>query len=225
MAELSKIAILGGTGSLGSGLALRWALAGYPVLIGSRSAEKAEETVAHIKAMAAERGRQVNVFAHANFEAAEAGDVVVSSVKFEHQRALLEEVALALQGKILIDTTVPLVPPAVARVQLPVGGSAGQIAQAILGEAVQVVSAFQNVAAQHLHDLGEVPCDVLVCGNSKEARAEVIELIEAAGMRGIHAGRIENAAAAEALTSLLIFVNKTYGCHAGIRLTDWDDHA
>ena len=107
--------------------------------------------------------------------------------------------------------------------QLPKEGSAGQIAQELLGEEVAVVSAFQNVAAAHLQEGRGVDCDVLVCGNKKEARAEVIRLVEAAGMRGFHAGMIYNAAAAEALTSVLITINKQYGCHAGIRITGLDD--
>ena len=129
----------------------------------------------------------------------------------------------ALQGKILIDVTVPLVPPRVARVQLPPEGSAGQIAQELLGEEVAVVSAFQNVAAAHLQEGKGVECDVLVSGNKKEARQQVIELVEAAGMRGFHAGMINNAAAAEALTSVLIAINKQYGCHAGIKISGLGD--
>jgi hypothetical protein len=131
-------------------------------------------------------------------------------------------VKAALQGKILIDVTVPLVPPKVARVQLPPAGSAGQIAQELLGEEVAVVSAFQNVAAAHLREGSGVECDVLVCGNKKAAREEVIKLVEAAGMRGFHAGMINNAAAAEALTSVLIIINKQYGCHAGIKISGLD---
>ncbi|MDB4470945.1 NADPH-dependent F420 reductase, partial [Deltaproteobacteria bacterium] len=120
------------------------------------------------------------------------------------------------------DVTVPLVPPKVARVQMPEGGSAGQIAQQLLGEEVRVVSAFQNVAAHHLQEGHGMECDVLVCGNSKDARAQVVSLVEAAGMRGIHAGSINNSVAAESLTSLLIFINKQNKCHAGIKITGLD---
>ncbi len=127
-----------------------------------------------------------------------------------------------MTGKILIDVTVPLVPPRVGRVQLPPQGSAGQIAQALLGEEVMVVSAFQNVAAAHLQEGSGIDCDVLVCGNKKAAREQVIALVAAAGMRGFHAGMIDNAAAAEALTSVLITINKQYGCHAGIKITGLD---
>jgi NADPH-dependent F420 reductase len=127
-----------------------------------------------------------------------------------------------LAGKILIDVTVPLVPPKVARVQLPGEGSAGQIAQELLGVEVKVVSAFQNVAAQHLQEGHGLDCDVLVSGNDKKARAEVIKLVEAAGMRGIHAGLIYNAAAAEALTSVIININRQFKTNAGIRITGID---
>jgi predicted dinucleotide-binding enzyme len=108
-------------------------------------------------------------------------------------------------------------------VQLPQQGSAGQIAQELLGEEVAVVSSFQNVAAAHLQEGKGVECDVLVCGNKKAARDEVIKLVEAAGMRGFHAGMINNAAAAEALTSVLIVINKQYGCHAGIKISGLHD--
>lgn len=221
---LPVLAILGGTGDLGTGLARRWAQAGYQVIIGSRTLEKAEAAVADLHEVMAERGvAEVAVRAMANADAALAADIVTLTVPFSHQASTLESVRPALQGKILIDVTVPLVPPRVARVQLPEQGSAGQIAQEILGEEVAVVSAFQNVAAAHLQEGRGVECDVLVSGNKKAAREEVIKLVEAAGMRGFHAGMINNAAAAEALTSVLITINKQYGCHAGIKISGLDD--
>jgi NADPH-dependent F420 reductase len=220
---LPVLAILGGTGDLGTGLARRWAQAGYEVIIGSRTQEKADAAVADLQEVMAERGvGRVGVRAMENLAAAEAADIVTLTVPFSHQAGTLEQVRPALMGKILIDVTVPLVPPKVARVQLPEEGSAGQIAQALLGEEVSVVSAFQNVAAVHLQEGHGLDCDVLVCGNKKAAREEVIKLVEAAGMRGFHAGMIDNAAAAEALTSVLISINKQYGCHAGIRITGTD---
>jgi len=222
--NLPVLAILGGTGDLGTGLARRWAQAGYEVIIGSRTLEKAEAAVADLHEVMAERGvGDVGVRAMENPDAARAADIVTLTVPFSHQASTLEQVKPALAGKILIDVTVPLVPPKVARVQLPEQGSAGQIAQAILGDEVAVVSAFQNVAAAHLQEGHGVDCDVLVCGNSKDARAEVIKLVEAAGMRGFHAGMINNAAAAEALTSVLITINKQYACHAGIKITGLGD--
>ena len=214
------IAILGGTGGLGTGLARRWVQSGHEVIIGSRSAENAAQAAADLQQVMKERGvTSVAVRGMDNAEAAEQADIVALTVPFSHQAATLDSVRTQLQGKILIDTTVPLVPPKVSRVQLPEQGSAGQIAQGILGEGVQVVAAFQNVPAPHLQAQEELDCDVLVCGNNKEARARVIALVEAAGMRGLHAGPIENAAAVEAMTSLLIFINKQHGCHAGIKIT------
>ena len=222
--NLPVLAILGGTGDLGTGLARRWAQAGYEVIIGSRTQEKAEAAVADLREVMAERGvSEITVQAKENLAAAEAADIVTLTVPFSHQSSTLEVVKPALQDKILIDVTVPLVPPKVARVQLPQQGSAGQIAQELLGEEVAVVSAFQNVAAAHLQEGRGVDCDVLVTGNKKAAREEVIKLVEAAGMRGFHAGMINNAAAAEALTSVLITINKQYGCHAGITISGLDD--
>jgi hypothetical protein len=214
------IAILGGTGDLGTGLARCWAEAGYPVIIGSRTAEKAETAVATMQRILAERGiAEMNLRAAENLAAAESADIVAITVPFSHHQSTLEQVAPALQDKILIDVTVPLVPPKVARVQLPEGGSAGQRAQELLGDGVRVVSAFQNVAAHHMQKGTNAGCDVLVSGNNRDARAQVITLVEACNMRGYHAGSIANAAAAEALTSVLIFINKQYKCHAGIALT------
>ncbi|MEZ7944143.1 MAG: NADPH-dependent F420 reductase [Halioglobus sp.] len=222
--SLPVLAILGGTGDLGTGLARRWAQVGYEVIIGSRTQEKAEAAVADLREVMAERGvAEISVRAMENLAAARAADIVTLTVPFSHQASTLELVKEALHGKILIDVTVPLVPPKVARVQLPPQGSAGQIAQELLGEEVYVVSAFQNVAAAHLQEGRGLECDVLVTGNKKVAREAVITLVEAAGMRGFHAGMINNAAAAEALTSVLITINKQYGCHAGIKISGLDD--
>ncbi|MCB1668255.1 MAG: NADPH-dependent F420 reductase [Pseudomonadales bacterium] len=224
MSDKQTIAILGGTGDLGTGLARRWSQAGYPVIIGSRTLGKAVDAVEQLSAIAKARGSDaISVAAMTNEDAANAADIVVMTVPFSHQLSTLESVKGALSGKVLVDVTVPLVPPKVARVQLPEEGSAAVRAQDFLGDDVQVVSAFQNVAAHHLKEGSELPCDVLVCGNKKEARQQVVELVEAAGMRGIHAGSIANSAATEALTSLLIFINKQYQCHSGIRITGIDD--
>lgn len=222
--SIKTIAILGGTGDLGTGLARRWSQAGYEVIIGSRTLEKAQAAADDLKAVMAERGVDaINVQAMENLEAAKAADLVTLTVPFSHQASTLEYVSAALDGKILIDVTVPLVPPKVGTVQMPEQGSAGQIAQDLLGENVQVVSAFQNVAAHHLQEGHGLDCDVLVAGNSKDAREVVIGLVEAAGMRGFHAGPIANAAAAEALTSILITINRRYKCHAGIQITGLGD--
>jgi 8-hydroxy-5-deazaflavin:NADPH oxidoreductase len=220
MSDKAKIAILGGTGALGTGLARRWAEAGYPIIIGSRSQESAQSAVDDLKAVMQERGvSAVNVQAADNLNAAQQADIVVLTVPYAHHQATLSSVKAAVQGKIVIDVTVPLRPPKVGTVQLPEAGSAAQEAQALLGEAVKVVSAFQNVAAHHLQEGHGIDCDVLVAGDDKDARDVVLGLVEAAGMRGFSVGPIANSAAAEALTSILIQINRQYKCHAGIRIS------
>jgi hypothetical protein len=216
-----SIAILGGTGDLGTGLAIRWARAGYPIIIGSRTQEKADKAVADLKALSP----QTQATPLVNAEAAAAGQVVVLTVPAEHQLATLDGVRAQLAGKILIDVTVPLVPPKVGTVQLPPEGSAGKRAQDLLGDAVYVVTAFQNVAAHLLQHDVQIECDVLVCGNRKAARQRVVELAADAGMRAFHAGPIENSAAAEALTSVLIQINRQgVIAHAGIRIVGQGAH-
>ncbi len=201
------IAILGGSGDLGGGLAWRWARAGYEVIVGSRTQEKAELAAAELNRESFPK----SVKAMSNEAAAEVGSVVVMTVPFANHRGTLESVKEAVVGKIFIDVTVPLVPPKVGTVQLPEGGSACVMAQNFLGDEVKVVSAFQNVAAAHLKDAAHDPdCDVLVCGNDKDACAEVVELVEAAGMKGWHAGPIANSVVAEAMTSVLITLNRRY---------------
>jgi NADPH-dependent F420 reductase len=181
------------------------------VLIGSRSEEAAAATAARIGKGAA---------GMTNRQAAAAADLVIMTVPFAAQQATLEQIAGQVQGKIVVDTTVPLVPPRVMRVQLPAEGSAAARAQAALGEGVTVVSAFHNVAAHKLARDEEVDCDVLVFGDEKAARARVLALVQDCGLRGVHAGALVNSAAAEALTSILIFINKTYAVDgAGIRIT------
>lgn len=164
----------------------------------------------------------------ANAEAAAQGEVVVLAVPYAAQAALAEAVRPQLEGKILVDVTVPLVLPKVARVQLPGGGSAVEALQTRLGPGVRVVSAFQNVSAHQLSALGhEVECDVLVCGDDEAAREAVCELARGAGLRAWQAGVLANSAAAEALTSVLIFINKRYKVPqgAGIRITGIPDQA
>lgn len=221
---LPTIAILGGTGALGTGLARRWAQAGYPIIIGSRTQEKAAESANELQSLMSDRGvDNVSVQAMDNQSAAQAAEIVTLTVPYNHHASTLESVKDQLEGKILIDVTVPLRPPKVGTVQLPEAGSAGQEAQALLGEGVKVVSAFQNVAAHHLQEGHGIDCDVLVSGNDKEARATVVTLVEACGMRGFSIGPIANAAAAEALTSVLIQINRQFKCHAGITISGLPD--
>ena len=216
------ISVVGGTGALGGGLARRWAKAGLTVVIGSRNADKAAAAAAELRT-AYPHSR---VQGMGNLDAARAGDVVVLTVPFAQQRATLEGIQPALAGKILVDTTVPLVPPRVARVQLPTEGSAAAIAQQVAGDAVSVVAAFHNVSADSLHTDEDLDCDVLVVGNKADAREVVVGLARAAGLRAWHAGSLENAAAAEALTSVLSFMNKRYGgVHTGVRITGIPDDA
>lgn len=205
------VAIVGGTGNLGAAIAGRLGKAGIRVVIGSRVAEAAQK-------VAAELGR--GIAGMANAQAAAAADIVIVTVPFAAQEAVLRDIAPHVVGKVVCDTSVPLVPPRVMRVQLPAEGSAAVRAQNILGEGVTVVSGFHNVAAHKLATDDQVECDVLVFGDDKAARAQIVAIAEAAGLRGIHAGALVNSAAAEAMTSVLIFLNKTYRVDgAGIRIT------
>jgi NADPH-dependent F420 reductase len=218
-----SVAILGGSGAEGGGLALRFAAAGYKVVIGSREAAKAQDAARKI----AERLPKAQIYGADNQSAAGQADIVVLTVPFGAQRSTLESVRQQLQGKILVDVTVPLVPPKVSQVQLPAEHSAAIGAQKLLGENVKVVSAFQNVSAHQLEHLGEpVDCDVLVCGDDKEAREAVVQLARDAGMIAWHGGVLANSVAAEALTSVLIFMNRRYKVPGtGIRITGLADAA
>jgi len=214
---LLTIAVLGGTGKEGKGLAYRWAKAGYRVLIGSRAEEKAISAAAEIVGLLDGASSTVGM---SNLEAAKQANIVVLTVPYAAHRATLESVKDVLKGKILIDVTVPLVPPKVTKVQMPAAGSAAQEAKQIVGDDVEVVAAFQNISYEHLMGEGGAECDVLVTGSSKDARSEALKLVEAAGLNGWDAGPIENSVVVEGLTSVLININKQYGStHAGIRIT------
>ena len=218
---MKTLAILGGTGKEGAGLALRWALRGYQVLIGSRSADKARTRAAE---MNGELGADY-LKGLANAEAAAAADIVILSVPYSAHQATLNSVREQCQGKILVDLTVPLQPPEITQVNLPAGAAAALEAQSLLGADVAVVAAFQNVSAVKLKKLDQpVDCDVLVCADDEAARSAVIALVGAAGMRGLDAGPLKNAVAAESLTPVLLHFNRTYGAQgAGIRITGLDD--
>jgi 8-hydroxy-5-deazaflavin:NADPH oxidoreductase len=218
MAETSMklVAVIGGTGKEGKGLAYRWTKAGIPVIIGSRTQERA-------RASAEELNKSLNtsiVTGADNLTAASAADIVVVSVPYPAHRDTLESIKSALGGKILIDVTVPLIPPKVTRVQMPPAGSAAQEAREVVGEGVEIAAAFQNISYEHLVNNEEIDCDVLVTGTSKETRALALELVISAGLKGWDAGPLENSMVAEGLTSVLIHINKLYGStHAGIRIT------
>jgi NADPH-dependent F420 reductase len=210
MSDLLTIAIIGGTGDLGSGLARRWAACGHRVVLGSRSKTKAE-------AKAVELG--LNVSGDDDLAAASVADLIVIAVPFSSHEESLRKIKASVQGKIVVDAVVPLVPPKVSTVQLPPGGSAALIAQSILGEGVRVVSAFHNVGAAKLHAGERAKCDVLVFGDDKSARELVIGLANEVALRGIDGGPLANSVAAEALTSILIGINRRYKvAGAGIRI-------
>ena len=207
-----KIAILGGTGALGLGLASRWIRSGHEVLIGSRTIESAKSACGKLK-INEDQGML-------NIDAASQAEIACLTVPFSFQLDILSEVKDALSGKILIDGTVPLVPPKVMRVQLPEEGCAAIRAQTLLGDSVQVISAFQNISAELLQTDAEIDCDVLVCGDKRDSREQVIALVNDAGLTGWHAGPLCNSAAAEALTSVLIAINKNHTIkHSGIKIT------
>lgn len=213
--DIRNIAVIGGTGQLGAAIARRLAKAGKSIIIGSRDPVKAE---AAARQLGAELGCEVAF--GGNVAAADAAEVVILTVPFASQRTTLEDIRSSVAGKIVVDTTVPLMPPKVMRVQLPPEGSAAQRAADILGEGVRVVSAFHNVAAHKLITDALVECDVLVFGDDKAAREVVVSLVDACGLRGLHGGVLANSAAAEALTSVLIFLNKNYSVDgAGVRIT------
>jgi len=214
---LVTVAVLGGTGKEGSGLAMRWALRGYRVIIGSRDAERAAQKASEFNGKLGGN----YLIGMANAEAAAEAQFVVVSVPYSAHEDTLMAVKDHLDGKIVVDVTVPMQPPKVRTVHVPPGKSAAQEAVALLGEGVRLVSAFQNVSAEKIGEPDmEADCDVLVTGDDAEAKAEVIHLVEAAGMRGVDAGPLANAVAAESLTPVLLYINKKYGVRgAGIRIT------
>lgn len=214
---MTTIAVLGGTGHEGSGLALRWANAGHRVIIGSRTAEKAQAAANEINTALG----KTTVSGADNASAAQAAEIVVLTVPYAAHQSTLESVKDACQGKVFVDVTVPLVPPKVSRVQMPAAGSASQEAQNILGDGVKVVTAFQNIGAEHLKDPAHpIDCDVLVCGDDKDAKASIIGLANDAGMQAWDAGPLANAVVVEGMTSVLIGLNIKHKVKAsGIRIT------
>jgi NADPH-dependent F420 reductase len=216
--QMKTVAIIGGTGHQGPGLALRWAKSGrYHVIIGSREAMKAQIVAESLNT----RLGQKLVEGTTNAEAAAAAEVIVLTVPYAAHVETLQSIRAQLGGKAVIDVTVPLQPPRVSQVYIPPAGSATAEAQELLGDDVRVVCAFQNASAVHLANLDEpFECDVLVCGDDKEAKAEAIALAEAAGLRGLDAGPLRNAVVAEGLTAILIGINKRHDVQgAGVKIT------
>jgi len=218
---MHTIAIVGGTGPAGSGLASRWARAGQRVIIGSRDAARAQQKAAEI---AAQTGNQ-NVSGAANAEAGSAAEIIVLTVPFTAQAQTLKDLKLAFRpGIILIDATVALASTVGGRATRVLGvwqGSAAQQAAELVSKGVLVAAAFQNIGAELLQSAADVDCDVIVCSDHDEARQAAIELANLIpGARGIDGGRLENARTVEQLTALLIAINTRYKVHsAGLRIT------
>ncbi|MCX6054597.1 MAG: NADPH-dependent F420 reductase [Chloroflexi bacterium] len=212
---MKNIAIIGGTGKEGKGLAFRWSKAGYKIVIGSRLVEKAQIAADEINQII---GKNL-VTGLENHQAADWCDIAVLTIPYSAHKIMLEDLKECLLGKLLIDVTVPLVKP-FSKVHMPIEGSAAKEAQTILGEKVNIASAFQNISYSRLLSGEDIDCDVLVCGSSKETRAEVLELVKQAGMVGWDAGPLENSVVVEGLTSILFGINLEYGEHsAGIKIT------
>ena len=231
--ELGTIAVIGGTGAEGSGLAWRWARAGMDVIIGSRAADKGANAAVELNARlagGAVAGAAGGAVAGAaggavrgtdNLSAAQQAAIVVLSVPYESQAAILATIQPALAGKTLVTIVAPLLGEKKGRYTPPPGGSAALEVQAQVGDGVTLVAAFQNVGAHHLADVEHsIECDVLVCAETREARETGIALAQAAGLRGVHAGVLANTAVVEGLTAVLIAVNAAYKVRsAGIRIT------
>lgn len=214
--ENKTIAVLGGSGALGSGIAYRLARAGHRVIVGSRDAARAVEAAGEFNARV---GRQ-NCEGALNRDAAARADLVILAVPYATHDALVGEIADVVAGKVVVDTTVPLVPPKVSVTHVLKTGSAAQRTAEMLGDGAKVVSALQNVAADKLSSDGPVECDILVTSDDAEARSAVAALVSQMGLRAIEAGPLANSIVAEALTSVLIGINRRMKVPgAGIRIT------
>ncbi len=210
------LGLIGGAGTLGMGLALRWARAGYPIIIGSRDPARAVEAARSLPVTAGCPTPQGASYA----EAAASADFLILTIPFSHQAAVIDTIMPSLHGQLVLDTTVPLMPDSKAVVHLPEIGSAALTAQQRFGDAARVVSALHNVPAKKLRANEHIDCDVLVFGDSVADREAVIALITTAGLRGVHGGPLANAVAAEALASVLIGVNQHYNINnAGLQIT------
>lgn len=211
-----KIAIIGGTGKEGKGLAIGWLKAGFQVMIGSRMIEKALATVNEVKSIL---GKECNLSGMMNAEAAGLADIVVITVPYSAHRDTLLMLQPLVEDKLVIDVTVPISPPKVSVVDLPPEGSIGLAAKAILGDKVEVVTAFQNISYEKLMAGEFDDCDVLVCGSSRAARALGLSLVESIGFNAWDAGPLANSVVAEALTPVLIGINIRNGVtSAGIKI-------
>ena len=220
-APARPIAIIGGTGPAGSGLALRWARAGESIIIGSRDAKRADQAASTIRQKA---GPTANVSGMENAEACAAADILVLTVPFETQAGILKQLKASItEGSILIDATVPLAASVGGRPSRPLGvwqGSAAQQAAELVPKGVSVVAAFHNVSAELLNGDDPLDCDVIVCSDDADAAQLTRELAaKIPGVRAVDGGKLENARIVEQITALLIGMNIRHKGHAGIRIT------
>jgi hypothetical protein len=222
------IAIIGGTGPEGSGLALRWARAGETVVIGSRDAQRAEAKAAEMATILSggtgAPARATSVSGAENKSACASADIIVLTVPFEAHAETLKHLKPSLRpGQILVDATVPLAASIGGRATRTLGvwqGSAAQQAAELVPEGVAVVAAFHNVSSELLNQDGPIDCDVIVCSDDKEAARKIRELArKIPGVRAIDGGKLENARVVESLTALLIGLNIRHKGHSGIRIT------
>src|SRR5262245_63843793 len=212
-----RIGIVGGTGKEGSGLGLRWALAGHEVVIGSRDAERARGKAAELAA----RAPAARVSGMSNLDAVKAADVVVLAVPANGLAATLPEVRQACRGKIVISTVVPLTFGGGRLFTPPAQGSSAEEAQELLGPEARVVAAFQHIAAHEL-SAGDHPieCDLLLCGGDAEAKRVVTELAASMGLRAVDAGALGNAGPIEGITAILATINRRYKLkNSGIKIS------
>lgn len=211
-----KIGIVGGTGREGRGLAVRWAEAGHDLFIGSRRAEKGS-------AKAAEFSREFGVSMQGgdNVSACNHAELIIVTVPYSAHGPTFESIKEAVGDKVIVDITVPLQPPKVRSVHLPEGQAAALEARALLGESARLVAALHHISSEHLSDPEYTfDCDVLVCGDDREARVTVIRIVSDLGLRGVDAGVLRNAIALESLTPVLLHINRRYGSvGSGIRIT------
>ena len=225
----NKVAIIGGTGPQGKGLALRLALAGVSVVLGSRDPAKAIETAQQLTATLAEQDCQADITGLSMEDATKAADdLVILSVPYSGHDATLTALAPLLVGKTLVDIVVPLAPGNPKAVVMPEAGSVTESAQLLLGDGIPVVGALHNVSAVTLNDLSRaINCDILVCGNDLEAKKRVMDLIEKMGTKAYNAGLADSARCVEAITPILIRLNMSKEVpfsHAGIRISPPDGH-
>ncbi len=212
---MATFAIIGGTGALGAALAGRLAAVGHEVWIGSRDAAKAEAFAAALPVTGGGRIAGAGLA-----EAAGRGEIIILAVPYAAHGDTLRQIREAAQGKIVVDATVPLRPPKVGTVQLPAAGCAAAETAQILGEGVRVVSALQTIGAEKLAAGGPIDADVLVAGDDAEAVEAVRAMLGELGLRSWHVGPLANAAAAEAMTSVLIQLNRRYKLvQSGVRIT------